>query len=194
MRHAAALILLLPLTIAPSAFAGSSDILNGSVAIQSVSWVHYPVTVTSAMLHPRIVGRVTASGGTGNDIIVAVLSDADLTNWSNGHRGPALYNSGQVTAADVKVSIADPGDYVVLLDNKFSTMTAKTVAGKLRLVWDDPPPPPPPPQSAAGMSTGTDEKKSAGTPGYLGMAGIGLLGAVVGGALTALVLGRKRAS
>jgi hypothetical protein len=191
MRCYAVLILIL-LTLTPNAIAGSSDILNGSAAIEAVSWMHYPVTVTPAMLHPRIVGRVTATGGTGDDIIVAVLSDADFTNWSKGHRGTALYNSGQVTTADVKVSIPDPGEYVVVFDNKFSTMTAKTVAGKLRLVWDDPPPPPPPPQSEAAVSPSGDEKKPAEAPAYLGMAVVGLLGAVVGGALTALVLGRRR--
>jgi len=191
MRRDAVLIPILLLTLASSAIAGSTDILNGSAAIEAVSWMHYPVTVTPAMLHPRIVGRVTATGGTGDDIIVAVLSDADFTNWSKGHRGTALYNSGQVTTADVKVSIPDAGEYVVVLDNKFSTMTPKTVAGKLRLVWDDPPPPPLP-QSAAVASPSGDGKKPAGTPAYLGMAAVGLLGAVVGGALTALVLGRRR--
>jgi hypothetical protein len=192
MRRMVTLIPILLLTLAPRAIAGSNDILNGSVAIEAVHWMPYPVTITSEMLRPRIVGRVTATGGTGDDIVVAVLSDADFTNWSNGHRGAALYNSGQVTTADVKVSIPEPGDYVVLLDNKFSGMTAKTVAGKLRLVWDDPPPPPPPPQNSARVSASIDEKKPSGIPSYVWMAGIGLLGAVIGGAFTALVLGRRK--
>src|SRR6266850_8013479 len=88
---------LVALAGAQTAIAGSADVLNGSVAVSSVSWVRYPVIVNAGMLHPRLSGRLTATGGTGNDIVVAVMNDADFTNWANGHAGSPLYSSGQVT-------------------------------------------------------------------------------------------------
>jgi hypothetical protein len=159
-------------------FAGSTDILSGSVAVPALKWVRYPVTVTPSMLHPRLSGRLTATGGTGNDIVVTVMGDVDFTNWANGHPGAALYNSGQVTAADVKVDFPEPGVYVVALDNKFSSMTAKTVEGRLRLLWDDPPPPPVAKATTAPAKRDNDDRPS-GRP-YLGMLAVALLGVLVG--------------
>ena len=92
------------------------------------------------MTNPRIVGHVEATGGSGNDIDVMVFSQTDFTNWKNNHGVAPLYNSGQVTAADVNVPVA-AGDYVVVLSNTFSAFTPKTVAGSLRLAWTPPPPP-----------------------------------------------------
>ena len=50
--------------------------------------------------------------------------------------------------------LGEPGIYVVLLDNKFSALTAKTVEGRLRLLWDEPPPPPAASEGAAGSRNG----------------------------------------
>jgi hypothetical protein len=185
-------VLVLNLVGAPFAHAGSTDVLNGSVAVPAVNWVRYPVIVSPGMLHPRLSGRLTATGGTGNDIVVAVMNDADFTNWANGHTGSPLYNSGQVTVADVKVDFPESGVYVVLFDNKFSGMTAKTVAGRLRLLWDDPPPPPAVQATSGTSAPSGDGKGRTHTSFYLGIIGIALCGAVIGGAVTAMALGRRR--
>ncbi len=117
----------------------TTSILSGSVAVQALRYVTYPVTVTpNLMTDPRIVGHVQVSGGTGNDIDVMVLSDTDFLNWKNNHAVAPLYHSGQVTAADINLPVPAAGDYIVVLSNVFSPLTPKTVAGNIHLAWIPP--------------------------------------------------------
>src|SRR5262245_17824180 len=75
-----------------------ASILDGSVAVQAAGYVSYPIKVdASVMLNPRVMGHVQATGGTGNDIEVVVLSETQFINWKNGHKGGSLYTSGQIT-------------------------------------------------------------------------------------------------
>jgi hypothetical protein len=121
------------------ALAGSRDLLNGSVAIPAATYQTYTFTIDGrGMLNPRVSGRLTASGGTGNDIEVYVLSDADLVNWKNGHDARTFFNSGRVTVADVHARLPDSGTYTVVVSNTFSAFTPKTVEGRLTLTWDEP--------------------------------------------------------
>jgi hypothetical protein len=181
------LLLAVALLLRPAS-AGSRDILNGSVAVQSGGRLTYQVPVGSAQLNPRIVGRLVATGGTGNDIIIGVMTDAEYVNYANGHQGTPLYYSGQVTVADVRAALPGPGTYVVFLDNNFSAFTPKTVEGRLQLGWDEPPPPSPEGTTAKGSAGG----KSAANAFLLGLAGIAVLGAIVGGLLVWAIMTRMR--
>jgi len=126
------------------------SILNGSVAVEAGRYHHYAVKVDlRVMRDAAIIGHVQARGGTGNDIAVKVMTESGFLNWKNGHTNTPLYNSGRVTAADVRARITESGTYYVVLSNTFSTLTPKTVEGSLRLSWTPPPPPPPPPQPGA---------------------------------------------
>lgn len=182
-------LLLLAVALPPCpAGAGSQNILNGSVAVQSGGRLTYQVPVGTEMLSPRIVGRLVATGGTGNDIIVGVMTDAEYVNYANGHQGTPLYYSGQVTVADVRAAVPGAGTYVVFLDNKFSAFTPKTVAGRLQLDWDEPPPP-----SAEGTTAkGTTGGKSCANAIFLGLAGSVVLGTIAGGLLVWAIMRRKR--
>ncbi len=192
-RRAFAIVPLLILLIASPlrpARAGSQDILNGSVAVQAAGRIRYQVPVASTMLNPRIVGRLAATGGTGNDIIVGVMSDAEYVNYANGHRGTPLYYSGQVTVADVRASLPGPGTYVVFLDNKFSAFTPKTVEGRLQLAWDEPPPTP-----QAGATAGDAGRGGRSSlPLVLGLASIAVLAALAGGLFVWMLMSRKKQS
>lgn len=175
------LLTLITLTVAialPSgvATAGSEVLLDGSVAVQHLSYEIYPFVIRpGSMLHPRVSGRLTARGGTGNDIEVFVMSDADLINWKNGHSANTFYNSGRVTVADVKVALPGPGTYAVVVSNTFSGMTPKTVEGRLTLAWDSPPPP----ESASAAGAGSDDGDGNG----LVLLGLLMLAAAVAGGL-----------
>ena len=170
---------------ATDASAGSKKIFTGSLAVQAVATAEIPFTVTASMRNPRVSGRLTASGGTGNDIEVLILSDADFVNWKNGHDARALYQSGRVTVAVVAAELPGPGGYLVVFSNKFSGFTPKTITGALTLAWDDPPPPPPAEQAAA-----EDEDGAAG--GLVVLLG---LAALFGAALVLFivwVVGKRR--
>jgi hypothetical protein len=123
--------------------AEEASILNGSAAVQAASYRYYTVPVDLGMMNDAaIIGHVQATGGTGNDIEIAVLTESDFLNWKNGHTNRPVYNSGRVTAADVRARITQSGTYYVVLSNTFSAFTPKTVEGSLRLAWTTPPPPP----------------------------------------------------
>lgn len=130
---------LLGVASASGARAFSTPLLDGSVAVDAMSQLRYTVSVPPLiMANPRIEGSLRASGGLGNDIKVYVFTEVDYTNWANGHEATPLYQSGQVSAADLNVSLPGDGRYVLVLSNSFSLMTAKTLAGDVALRWDFP--------------------------------------------------------
>jgi hypothetical protein len=171
LRHAF-VVVTLGAALATAAAADEAKILSGSVAVQAASYQAYTITVDAErMRNAAITGHVQASGGTGNDIIVAVLSESDYLNWKNGHANHPLYNSGQVTAADVYAPVAASGTYYLLISNVFSAFTPKTVDGTLSLTWT-----PPPPLAAfpAGATTpGTDVPSFLAILVLLAVAGFG---------------------
>jgi hypothetical protein len=116
--------------------AGSLIIFNGSKVVQALSYEGWDLKPDfNLMADPTVEGNVTASGGAGNDIQVLIFTDSQFLNWTNGHEVTPIYNSGQVTADDVHAVLPGPGVYHVILSNKFSAFTPKTVEGTLRMTW-----------------------------------------------------------
>lgn len=136
--------LVLALTVCNDAAAGAKEIMHGSLAVQAANaiWLKWELTPGFLALGAkdfRISGTLTASGGSGNDVEVLVLKETEFLNWQNGHAAHALYSSGRVTAADVDAAMPEAGTYYIVLDNRFSAMTPKTVEGTLTVRWTDPP-------------------------------------------------------
>lgn len=114
----------------------SAPVFEGSVAVGALSGKAYSLRVDSELMtEPTIEGRVTAIGGTGNDIVVLVLSETDYINWKNNHSVSAIYSSGQVTVAELAVPLSKAGTYYVVFSNLFSGITPKTVTGRIDLKW-----------------------------------------------------------
>jgi len=138
-RAAIALAILLAgphTTRADDSDGGSISILNGSTVVEPLRFVGWSVRADlQIMASPTISGHVTAEGGTGNDIQVLVLTETDYVNLKNNHEVRPLYNSGQVTAADVRAVLPESGTYYVVLSNVFSGFSAKTVNGRIKLSW-----------------------------------------------------------
>ena len=76
----------------------------------------------------RLKGHFVAAGGSGNDIRVLLFDPTNFLNWKNGHQASVMYNSGVITAADMSVPIGQPGQYFLVLDNRFSAFTEKAVS------------------------------------------------------------------
>lgn len=167
---AAVLAMLLDPTIAR---AGSLKVFSGSAVIQAGSYTTWQLNIDiDAMDTPTLAGRVTASGGEGNDIRVLVVTDSGLQNWKNNHGSNAIYSSGKVTVADVAASFAKSGTYYLVMDNTFSPLTAKTVTGELTLEWNS-----------------VDVETAIGLAALVGVL---LLGALAGGIVVALWRKRGR--
>jgi hypothetical protein len=72
---------------------------TGSVAftVNAGSSHYYKFTVQSGAFDVRLKGHFSATGGSGNDIQVALLTEDQYVNWQNGHENKTFYNSGKVT-------------------------------------------------------------------------------------------------
>lgn len=113
----------------------SDNIVNGNISVSAGAHDAYRISVAAGMFDPRIVGSFTASGGSGNDIVVYVMDATAYTNYSNGHQVNTYYASGQLTTSSLDVGPLQPGDYYVVYDNSFSTISAKNVATRMDLKY-----------------------------------------------------------
>jgi hypothetical protein len=107
--------------------AGKQEIADGQIIVKANHWIQYPFRITSEMIDPRVIGSFTASGGSGNDIIMAVSTAGEAPNLANGHAAKVFYSTqGRKTTDEFDLSLR-PGDYVLFISNTFSTFSDKQV-------------------------------------------------------------------
>lgn len=182
VRSLAALSMALTCRADDTEFPTSASIMTGSIALQAGEYRYYQPKVDSdIMSNARIVGHLEASGGTGNDIDVFVLTETQFTNWKNNHETSALFNSGRSTAVDLDVTLERTGTYVLVISNAFSTVTPKTVAGTIDLRWE-------PSESVRAAQSASDMSAML----LLGALVVGV--AAIGGLIVWFVVKRKRQS
>jgi hypothetical protein len=98
-------------------------IFNDQVEIGSGKQYQIPFATRTNFRNGRIAGNVQAIGGSGNDIRVLVMKNKNV-----------IYNSGQRRSVVMSVDISEPGRYVLVFDNSFSLLSAKTVTGRISFV------------------------------------------------------------
>lgn len=109
---------------------------SGAITVNAATYAFFTLNVPSGASNVRLQGRFTATGGSGNDIEVFLLSDSQYTNWQNGHSTPTFYNSGKVTVNDMNVTLPnDSGIYYLVFNNKFSLLSPKAVEEHLTLTY-----------------------------------------------------------
>ncbi|MFY9560293.1 MAG: hypothetical protein WAQ52_08685 [Terriglobales bacterium] len=109
---------------------------TGSVAftVNAGSTHYFKFTVPDGALNVTLKGHFTATGGTGNDIQVALVTEDQYVNWQNGHETKTFYNSGKVTQDTLNVSLpSDATTYYLVFSNKFSLLTPKAVHANMDL-------------------------------------------------------------
>jgi hypothetical protein len=111
------------------------SLVSGSVAVNAGSYVYYQFSVPGDATNAAVTGSFTAAGGSGNDIIVYVMTNTDFTNWQNGHSSNTYYNSGQETTENINAGIPAGQSYVIVFDNQFSTLSSKTVDAQISLTY-----------------------------------------------------------
>ncbi len=125
-------------TPTPVSIPRNSNLVNGIITVQPGGNYNVRFTVnTSTMQSVRVIGTFQASGGSGNDIKALIMDDMAFTNWSNGHQVSVLYNSGQITVANINTPITSPGSYYLVFSNDFSTFSSKNVNAKVDLNWTE---------------------------------------------------------
>ena len=103
------------------------QIVNGNETVNGGAYLDYPFTVPSGASSVSVGGTFTASGGSYNDIKVYVFDSTNFNYYKNGQNFTSLYQSGQTTTGNIGASIVSSGNYYLVLDNKFSTTSQKTV-------------------------------------------------------------------
>lgn len=71
--------------------------------------------------------RVQGLEGGQRDVEVYLLDEDGNSNWHNGIKPAALYESGRTSASTIEVPLRQKGRFHLLLSNRYSLMTAKTV-------------------------------------------------------------------
>jgi|SRR5471030_755930 hypothetical protein len=105
----------------------SQKIASGQIVVRAKGYVQYRFQITPEMRSAHVSGQFNASGGTGNDIEVVIATEAEFTNWVNGHQARVFYSTqGKKTTDTFDVRLA-PGTYYLAFNNRFSAMTAKDV-------------------------------------------------------------------
>lgn len=95
---------------------------------------NYSFAVPAGAFDVTMKGHFAATGGSGNDIEVVVVSEDEFVNWQNGHPSKAFYNSGRVTQDTIKLNLpSDAATYRVVFSNKFSLFTPKAVEANVDL-------------------------------------------------------------
>ena len=113
----------------------SGNIVNGLVTVPAGYYQYYQFTVPASATLVSVNGMFTASGGSGNDIIVYVFDSTNFVNWQNGYQASAYYNSGQTTTGTVSASLPSAGTYYLVYSNTFSTTSSKNVQTTVNLSY-----------------------------------------------------------
>jgi hypothetical protein len=72
-------------------------------------------------------GRVQGVEGGNRDFEVYVLDEDGHANWHNGVEPRALHESGRTSASTIEIPIEGEGRFHLLISNRFSVFTSKTV-------------------------------------------------------------------
>ena len=100
----------------------------GVLTVNASAYSWYQVSVPPGVTSVSIAGHFTATGGSGNDIIVYILDEDGFTNFKNGHPASTFYNSGKVTTAAINAALPNTAtSYYLLMDNRFSLLTPKAL-------------------------------------------------------------------
>ena len=112
------------------------NIVNGVATVNAGHYQSYQINVPSGATNVQVQGSFTASGGSGNDIIVLLMDSTSYTNWQNGHQVTPYYNSGQLTTSNFDVTLpSGSGTYYLVYSNTFSTFSQKNVNTQANLSY-----------------------------------------------------------
>ncbi len=85
----------------------------------------------------KLQGHFAATGGSGNDIIVSVMSEEGFINSQNRHGNDALWETeGKVTVGDIDLSLPNgAATYYLIFTNTFSLLSPKAVQQNVTLTY-----------------------------------------------------------
>lgn len=107
---------------------------NVAFTVRAQGTYNYKIMVPAGAFNVTLKGHFAASGGSGNDVEVFVVSQDEFINWQNRHPVKALYSSGKVTQDSINLTLpSDAANYYVVFSNRFSMLTPKAVQASFDL-------------------------------------------------------------
>ena len=104
---------------------------------------YFKFTIPPQSSEVHMQGRFEASGGSGNDVEVVILSEDAFTNWQNHHSVSTYYNSGRVTVGTVDARLpstlgnaGESATYYLIFNNAFSVFSNKAVSADITLHYN----------------------------------------------------------
>lgn len=114
---------------------GSFQVGPGALALRPGSMHWFPFHVNEDLRNVRLKGRFEAQGGSGNDVQIAITDEDGLVNIQNGHGFRSWYNSQKTTVDSLNVGLP-PGKFYLVISNRFSIFSHKSVAMNFRLNYE----------------------------------------------------------
>ena len=106
---------------------------EGAFTVPAGAYHYVKFTAPAGATNVKLQGHFTATGGSGNDIEVWLVTEDGFTNWQNGHAATTFYNSGRVTQDALNASLPGTGTYYLVFNNKFSFLSPKAVQANMSL-------------------------------------------------------------
>ncbi len=111
------------------------NIVHGLITVQAGSYNYYEFTIPTTATNAYVAGTFYASGGTGNDITVYVMTQTDFVNWKNGHAFSYYYSSGQLTTSSFSTSLPAGTTYELVYSNQNALISSKNVQTTVNLFY-----------------------------------------------------------
>jgi hypothetical protein len=106
----------------------SVPVSDHALTINQLGYSYVKIEVPQRASSVAIQGNFTASGGGGNTIEVFVFSESGYENWQKQQYADPFYSSGRVSMDTIQANLpSGKGTYYLVLNNKFSTLTPKTI-------------------------------------------------------------------
>ncbi|MCW4000399.1 MAG: hypothetical protein NWE93_09180 [Candidatus Bathyarchaeota archaeon] len=95
-------------------------LLNGQIVINASSYYSYEFTLKD-FSWARLEGNFTVSGDSGDCVRLYILDNANFSRWLVKESFDAVYDTGEVNAADLSVLLLPNTTYHIVFDNTFSS-------------------------------------------------------------------------
>jgi hypothetical protein len=95
--------------------------------IGAMQWRFWTWTESSPRTMCHLSGRVLGLAGGQKDVEILVMTEDDYLNWANGHEAKVEFQSGRKTAITLDVPVLGDGKHVLVVSNRFSAVSPKTV-------------------------------------------------------------------
>lgn len=111
---------------------------SSTVTVKNLGYAYTLFSVPPRATNVSVTGHFSASGGTGNDIEVYVLTADGFVNFQNGHQAESYYSSGRVTQGTISANLpSGAAQYYLIFNNGFSLLSAKSVQTSVALGYMD---------------------------------------------------------